>query len=431
MSPEQRLDDLLARAGESLRSDQVDAADHAVADAIRLAPGDARALNLLGLVRFRAGRYDEAWQVYRDLVARDPDDSALQLNLGLVELRLGRNAEAAQSLRRVVEQEPANAKAQGYLGLALMRAGELTAARAAFVAAGQTELVRQVDQQLASAPQAAGGAAPSVASPDLSGRLRVPATLHVDAIAPLAAVEAIAPLTATALLARAPAVPEGPVGAMPLIRFTDRAEVRPLPGEPYTLTSDGFLAVRVDGRLPMRTVGAVASSGRLAYAPILRRHRGRTSEEPFGDGDDALVAASGTGLVLVSPRALRFTALRLAETLDVLYLRETAVFSFEESLLWENGRVPGGGATAVEVVQFRGQGRLVMRSRKAPMTLKLGGGEVYYVDQGALLGWIGQVVPQQLRGIDGEPTQYISCSGEGALIIEEPPPVLQEIPTPG
>lgn len=397
----------MTRAGELLRGEQVEAADREVGEALRLSPEDARVQNLLGLVRFRAGRYDEAQQVYRRLVASDPSDSALQLNLGLVELRLGHNDEAARCLRVVVDQEPGNAKAQGYLGLALMRAGDLQAARAAFVAAGQVEHVRQIDEQIAAGGVAAGGVR--------AGRAGVTPLLQVDPPAAPGAGRAV----------------EGPQGALPLIRFVDRAELRALPGEPYTLHPDGFVAIRVDGRLPMRTSGAMASSGRLAYTPIARRVRGRSTEEPFGEGDDALVAASGTGLVVVTPRALRFTALRLAETLDVLYLREAAVFSFEESLSWENGRIPGGGTSAFDVVQFRGQGRVLIRSRKPPQTLKLAGGEVYYVDQTALLGWIGQVVPQQLRGLDGAPTQYISCSGEGALILEEPPPALQEIQSLG
>ena len=128
---ERRLAAHLTRAGELLRTDQVDAADLEVGNALRIASDDVRARNLLGLVRFRAGRYEEAHQVYRELVGRDANDPALRLNLGLVELRLGRNVDAAVNLRHVVEKEPNNQKAQGYLGLALMRAGELKAARVA------------------------------------------------------------------------------------------------------------------------------------------------------------------------------------------------------------------------------------------------------------------------------------------------------------
>jgi hypothetical protein len=297
-----------------------------------------------------------------------------------------------------------------------MRAGELGAAREAFVLAGQPDLVRQVDELLGTAPRetAALGGNGVIAHRDGDGGRR-----------PIASVEA-QPVGAT----RAPP-PQRPEPAMPLARFLERGELRAPPGEPFAVSPDGLLVIHVDGKLPMRTSGALASSGRLSYAPMRRRVRGRITDEPFGEGDDAMVMATGTGVVVVSPRAMRFTAVRLAEAHDVLYLREPAVFAFEESLSWENGRVPGGGATALEVVQLRGQGRVVMRTRKAPSTIRLGAAEVVYVDQGALVGWTGQVVPQQLRGLDGEPTQYVACSGEGALILEEPPPVLQEVSSPG
>jgi uncharacterized protein (AIM24 family) len=143
-----------------------------------------------------------------------------------------------------------------------------------------------------------------------------------------------------------------------------------------------------------------------------------------------MVVASGAGRLVVGARGGRFTALRLADADDVLYLVEGAVFAFEESLAWENGRVPGGGAGGVRVVQLRGQGRVALRTRRLPVTLRLGQGEVFYVEQAALIGWTGQVVPQQLRGSDGEPTQFIACSGEGSLILEEPRPEPAPAATP-
>jgi uncharacterized protein (AIM24 family) len=223
-----------------------------------------------------------------------------------------------------------------------------------------------------------------------------------------------------------------PSAPMPLALFVEKRELRPAANDvsgangPFTLAGE-LLVVRVDGRVPVRTAGALASSGKLAYAPLLRRVRGKAGEEPFGEGEDAMVVASGSGVIVVSPRGSRFTALALGDK-DALYLREASVFAFEESLSWENGRIPGAGPQGLVIVQFRGQGRVVLRSKKAPCTLKIAPGDVLYVDQEALLGWIGQVVPQQLRGVDGEPTQFVACSGEGALLLEEPPP--PEVPIP-
>ena len=415
-----RFESLLASAGELLRAEQVEAADREIAQAIALVPDEPRAQNLMAMVRYRAGRYQEAYAVYRDLCARAPDDTSLRLNLGLVELRMGRNPEAAQSLRRVVEREPDNLKAQGYLGLALMRGGELAPAREAFVRAGQPDLVRQVDEQLAAVPHPVAGPTSSVElrrGDDNVTRPMLDAEALPRSIRPQPPRAAPAtPLTSTLASTLTAALP------LPLSRFIDQHHAPAVAGEPFAVAVavDALLAVLVEGRLFLRMTGAVASSGRLSYAPVNRHVRGRVTDEPFGEGDDALVQASGTGTVLVSPRGGRFTPLRLGEPGDALYLRESALFAFEESLSWDNGRIPGSPERAEAVVQLRGAGRLVLRSRRAPTTLRIEPGQTYYVDQAALIGWSGEVVPQQLRGGDGEPTQFIACAGQGALVLDEP-----------
>src|SRR5579883_680092 len=175
---EHQLAQHLSRAGELLRGEELDAAEREVSAALGLAPNDLRARNLLGLLRFRAGRNEEAHALYRELVAQHPEDVSLHLNLGLVELRLARNAEAAEHLRRVVEKEPQNTKAQGYYGMALMRSGDLARAREAFVAAGQDDLVRQVTEKLGDkgAPRGALPTAPG--APRVDGVAPAPGALE-------------------------------------------------------------------------------------------------------------------------------------------------------------------------------------------------------------------------------------------------------------
>src|SRR5207247_1494305 len=117
----------------------------------------------------------------------------------------------------------------------------------------------------------------------------------------------------------------------------------------FSIVDGELLMSRVDGRLPTRISGAIASSGRLAYAPVMKRIRGRDSEEPFGEGDDAMCMATGAGVMVVSPRGGKFTVFALDQ--DAVYLRESAVFAFEETLHWENGRIPGGGTGGLQVLQ--------------------------------------------------------------------------------
>jgi tetratricopeptide (TPR) repeat protein/uncharacterized protein (AIM24 family) len=431
---EQALAAHLYRAGERLRGDDVEGAEREVGSALALRADDMRALNLLGLVRFRAGRYEEALALYHQLVGRAPDDAALRLNLGLVELRMGRHEDAARDLERVVSSEPENQRAQGYLGLALMRSGELGRAREAFRLAGQPDLAKQVEEKMAVSAESHERAVAEMRKIAERGLRQ-----FAEEAQPFAVVDVDAP-GADAGGTWQMKVPGSPVpspdGAsrtarveplrlespLTITEFATARLLRPAQlGEPFALAEGGMLVVRIEGRLATRTLGAIASTGHLAFEPLHKRMRGRAVEEQFGAGAEAMFAASGTGLIVVAPRGSRFTALALKD--DVLYVREQNLFSFEESLHWENGRVPGAGLAGLQVVQLRGQGRCVLRADRAAFCVKMEPQDTLYVGQEALLGWIGRVVPRQLKGSDGEPTPYVECTGEGALILEEPPPI--------
>ena len=432
---EEKLGEHLQRASELLRADKLSEAEQEIDAALTMRSDDIRARNLRGLLLFRAGRYEEARAGYLQLCREFPDDAAIRLNLGLVELRMGRHADAAANLERVVAVEPNNARAQGYLGLALMRAGDLKRARVAFDHAGQTDLAKQVSERMAQAEESSrarsdlrmaaqeaervidrGGAGAGFGAVELDApadearrggnwQLRVPGERP-----PLPGPEGSQSSSLPLLLE-----PPHPVAAYATARL-----LRPGgPGEPFSLAEGGVLVLRIDGRLPTRTYGAIASTAQLTFEPLNRRVRGHAIDETFGDGGEAMFAAVGTGVMVVAPRGGRFTLLSLAE--DVVYMRETAVYAFEESLHWENGRVPGGGGDSMRVVQFRGSGRVVFRTLRPSFTLKIEPDAPLFVDAGAVLGWIGRVVPRVLSGEGGQPTPYVEASGEGVLILEEPP----------
>ena len=315
---ERRLAEHLQRAGELLRGDKLDEAEREIECALRIRSQDLRARNLRGLFLFRGGRYDEALGVYLELCGAYPNDAALRLNLGLVELRIGRHAEAAENLKRVVESEPDNVRAQGYLGLALMRAGELGPARDAFHRAGQEELARQVEERMAHLGEEA-----VAARLDLR-RAPTRASTILDGEQPFGAVELEPPVDEAKrggswqlrVPGERPPLP-GPEGPPTSGRFEPLVLSPPLPvaafatarllragalGEPFALAEGGMLVVRVDGKLPTRTFGAIASSGQLTFEPLMRRVRGQPTDEPFGDGADAMFFAIGHGLMVVAPR---------------------------------------------------------------------------------------------------------------------------------
>jgi uncharacterized protein (AIM24 family) len=434
---DRRLEEHLARAGEHLKSDRLDAAEQEVFAALAVRPGDLRARNLRGLILFRAGRHEEAFEVYTELLKICPNDAALRLNLGLVELRMGRYTDAARDLRQVVEIEPANLRAHGYLGLALLRSGDLPGARDAFGRAGQFDRQSQVEARMAELDAEGDRVALRYAANEGSRML--------DQEQPFAAVELEAQPEGTEGSAQV-GMHETPVAILgsesgagagdrnvdsplktlqltpPLsvAAFATARLLRPgALGDPFALAEGGLLVIRIDGRLCTRTLGAIASTGQLEFKPLHRRVRGRASEESFGEGADAMLLALGHGLMVVAPRGQNLQALALSE--DIVYLRESGVFSFEEALHWESGRIPG--SEMLRVVQFRGTGRVVMRTARAVVTLKLESDATLFIEASSLVGWIGRVVPRLVCQESGEPSPYLECTGEGVLILEDPPQV--------
>jgi uncharacterized protein (AIM24 family) len=145
---------------------------------------------------------------------------------------------------------------------------------------------------------------------------------------------------------------------------------------------------------------------------------------------------TGKGYLIAVPGKRPFTAVALDD--DILYLREDLVFAFEATLRWENGNVPGLRGK-LPVVQFRGDGAVVIASEKPLVRVKLPASGVVFVDAARLAGWIGRVIPRAVVPPVGGPMGEVcvECTGEGVVLVEPAPegqeraivaPVVEEAP---
>ncbi len=96
------------------------------------APTDARALHLLGAIRFSAGRTAEAIGLVERAVAAKPDYADAEFNLGAMLTAAGRPAEAAEHFGRATALRPDHIEAQARLAATLMNLGRYDAAEGAF-----------------------------------------------------------------------------------------------------------------------------------------------------------------------------------------------------------------------------------------------------------------------------------------------------------
>lgn len=422
----------LYKGGELLAAGNPGEAREALEKAYTLQPKNHKAQNLLGLDYFKLGAFDRAADIYEGLVRDNPADPTLRVNLGLVYLKLNSLQRATRELETAVDLAPDHKKAQNYLGLAYAQAGDFARAKDCFVAAGSLTMAEKMERALkdpARAPRIdpsdsrkvepevppesapATTAAPEVAeievepSPDAE-------TDVADAVSAWASTReevtegdgpdgsieeppaARQPLAANATEG---VEGEGPqASALPRrsasLSELSRALAVPAEGsEPFEVFSD-TVVLRVRHELLTRLEGLVSVSGSLHYLPEVKRFRGKATEKAFGDGERRMVRVTGKAALVVDPKGKIFLPVELND--ESAYFIEEAVFAFEETLVFENGRVPSKIAPDLHLIHLRGKGRVLLAVPGRVRATAVGPTASCAVPVGALVGWHGTLTPK-------------------------------------
>ncbi len=473
----------LYRGGELLSGGRVEEARGPLERAYELHPKNPKAQNLLGLTYFKLGVFDKAAEIYEILVRDNPSDPTLRVNLGLVYLKQNALSRATREFETAVDLSPDHKKAQNYLGLAYAQTGEYTRAKDCFVAAGSLSMVEKMERALRDFPLADGEGPPppeeleiavrpeseldgSPVDPEVplddapaeafaAGELvaqAAPESAPAEAALsepepelepepepepePIAeaqpwaqASEEPAPMAEVApesqVAAEAAAVPDAwtqpqpPLAAPSLAELTRALAIAPADaGEPFEATSE-IVVVRVRGEVLTRLEGLLAATGGLSYLPEMKRFRGRATDKAFGDGERRMVRASGRGTLVLAARERIFMPVELAD--DSAYFREDSIFAFEESIVFENGRVPSKIAPDLHLVHLRGRGRVLLGSAGPLHATAVVSGEPVAIPMAVLLGWHGGLTPR-IVGLPEEregatPVPAVELSGDGYALL--------------
>jgi tetratricopeptide (TPR) repeat protein len=130
---------LLREAAGLLQAGRLDAAEPLVRRAVRLAPENADAHNLLGAILDQHGKSQEAEREYRTALRLNPKAAGALANLGVLLARTQRSSEAVEAFESALRLAPNNPQASFNLGVTLYQLNRLeegataleTAARAA------------------------------------------------------------------------------------------------------------------------------------------------------------------------------------------------------------------------------------------------------------------------------------------------------------
>ncbi|HUJ24705.1 MAG TPA: tetratricopeptide repeat protein, partial [Myxococcales bacterium] len=427
--------------------------------ALRYKPRNQRARNLLGLSLFKLGELPRAEEIYRSLIEDHPADPTLRVNLGLVFLKSGAAPDAVRCFETALDLQPEHQKAQNYLGLALAQKGEVARAREWFLKCGNDAMAERMAQALSQSPirDVARGAEQALAEeqpfrPAVEESEPPPAPPPLAETQPAetapAAEEPPAKKGDTLEIPRPPGVPEAPrvdtppVGtrwvatspaqpaAPPVAPAVEKTTLGrmviqnvPEPTQPpaanvaeaatesmahYTAekrldvpaaeASFGIgsseVVIHVRGEVLSRLDGLVASWGSTTLKPELKRFRGKATDKPFGDGARRMLRAAGEGRFVIAREGRHFTALELGD--EPAYFREEILYAFEESILFENGRVPSKGGTDLHLVHLRGHGKLLLVTNGLPRSVDVTRGEALRIPMDQLVGWHGPLIQPRL-----------------------------------
>jgi uncharacterized protein (AIM24 family) len=209
------------------------------------------------------------------------------------------------------------------------------------------------------------------------------------------------------------------IGSIPIFSFATEDLIDTTQQEGGLRTDrQGNLLVPVNDEVFIRETGMMAHSGALSFRSAAKRTKGQTLDETVEDaGLGTLLLASGQGMVVSSPGEGRFTVLQLFD--DFIYLRQEALFAFESSLYWENGRIHNP-ETEIPLVHLRGEGKLALWSGDQPLKLRVVPDHPLKFPAQFLLGWLGRVIPRFLPHptASSEPAiPNLICEGEGVLLM--------------
>ncbi|HET7786924.1 MAG TPA: tetratricopeptide repeat protein [Myxococcales bacterium] len=457
LADNQEFDRALSAGTESLAQGNPADARIALEKALRYKPRNQRARNLLGLSLFKLGELPRSEEIYRALIEDHPSDSTLRVNLGLVFLKQSASADAVRCFETALDLAPNHQKAQNYLGLALAQKGDLARAREWFLRAGNDAMAERMTEALKKSPlrAVAEGAAAALAG-DQPFKAAVDEAVAAPQPVSKAAVDArwvatqpaepVAPPVGPSLepeptgkrVGNAPE-PSQPPAASPaqaaseataagadattqsMSQYTQARRLSVADAKGGFVIGPSEVLIQVQGEMLTRLDGLVASWGSVTMKPELKRFRGKATDKSFGDGARRMLRASGEGRFVISREGRQFTALELGD--EPAYFREEALFAFEQSILFENGRVPAKGGHDLHLVHLRGKGRLLLVTQGVPRSVDVRRGEPLRIPMDQLVGWHGPLIQPRLVPIVEEAPDLgmaLELAGEGRALIDVP-----------
>ncbi len=185
---------------------------------------------------------------------------------------------------------------------------------------------------------------------------------------------------------------------------------------------DDTISVVVKDEMITRLSGLLAMSGSIELTPEHKRFRGRATDKGFGEGEEQMMRAKGSGVLVIESKHKLFSKSDLND--ESAYFREDVVFAFEEPVMYENGNVPSDVAQDLQLIHLRGKGQVLLCLDGPLRSLDVKLGAPVTVPLGHLVGWYGNLSPRVIALVsDGKGKALkagVELSGEGFALLAVP-----------
>jgi tetratricopeptide (TPR) repeat protein len=399
----------LNRVRKGVRENRLEEAWENLEQARIMRPRDEDVLNLVSLLEFKRGHYNEAANAARILLSANPSSEVLRANLGLILFKAGFLTEAELELRKALELRPGHLRSHLYLGLLYQMRGKLGLAVEHLRIAGARRRVTEVEEAL----RRPGRDGAKLNLSDTAPTLRLPQT------------EASAsPAKSPAALASAPAAPEPAEFTPAFPDAPDRTapipvaapEARPL----FKIRPEGSLEVACRGTVFVRKGCVAWYSGKMRFAPELA-FRGTSLEK--------ILRATGPGTLLVNDPGRR--AYRRDLTSQALYVEGTRLLALDHGLTFRLDAIHDFRRNRrVDVLRVQGKGSVVFSVGGPVLAHEVSAEFPLSISSRDLVAWSGDLVASVLDDDFLEEVMQpdVACppkvrfEGEGTVLTEPPRP---------
>ncbi len=423
-------------------------------------PDDDQALNLKGLLLFKEDKYAEATEVFRRLLELFPNEATLLTNLGLALLKSEQLVEAETHLQKALEADGNPEKIHNYLGLVMSGLGRYHAAQEHFEKAGSKKMAEQmlslmesdveddstysdvdddhsVHQQVAMAAaetlensisqeieaheQTLNAKSP-VIDPDDS--IDDDSIIEGDPLPPLPGLQSLGSqdvlsVALHALQERFGGVMETQDYGRNLQKLSEMLSVYKKPEQSYESPLPNVARIDVDADPSYaRSSLIVASNGPLTASIQNKKYKGKELSTPFGSETDPFHRIEGKGHILLEAQAKKWFHIIPIEE-ELIYLVDKFVAAFIGELRFENGRLPSDDGYDVDLVQFRGTGRIFIQSDEKLLTVPVQGDDKCAFSYDKVVGWFGNTVPSLAANrppFSAKVPKLISFKGKGVVL---------------